>query len=156
MKSELGKTVNPLNFDIISYYGAAPILFGMSEHEVASVAGDPMTRSKNRKSEKNYLYDGWSLRYSVGEERVVEVGFTPRATVSFSNFDIFRTPDAFYRLIEHDGNPVEVLGFIVLLKLGITLTGFHDGDESQKAVTAFARGRWDNFEDRFKPYSAPG
>ena len=43
-------------------------------------------------------------------------------------------------------------GFIVLLNLGITLTGFHDDDIYQRAVTVFARGRWDGQLSDLKPF----
>jgi hypothetical protein len=33
------------------------------------------------------------------------------------------------------------------------MTGFHDDDESQKAVTVFAKGRWDGMKAKFKKYS---
>jgi hypothetical protein len=36
-----------------------------------------------------------------------------------------------------------VLGFLVFTRLGVTTTGYHDDDESQRALTIFPRGTWD-------------
>ena len=45
---------------------------------------------------------------------------------------------------EKDGSPRDVYGFIVLTKLGIAVTGIHDDDESQLAVTVFEKGAFDS------------
>ncbi|EIJ45150.1 hypothetical protein GWL_45900 [Herbaspirillum sp. GW103] len=55
-------------------------------------------------------------------------------------------------MVNLDGNPYESVGFIVLLNLGITLTGFHDDDIYQRAVTVFTRGRWDDLLQKLKPF----
>jgi hypothetical protein len=44
------------------------------------------------------------------------------------------------------------LGFIVLLNLGITLTGFHDEATDERAVTVFTRDRWDSIKEKLKPF----
>lgn len=55
-------------------------------------------------------------------------------------------------LISEDGNPMVDLGFIFLLNLGITLTGFHDCDAPQKAITLFERGAYEDEAHRMKPF----
>ena len=35
---------------------------------------------------------------------------------------------------------MEHVGFWVFLAIGVTSTGYHDGDRSQRAVTVFPRG----------------
>jgi len=47
----------------------------------------------------------------------------------------------------------DLYGFIVSFKFGLSLSGFHDGDESGKAIHVFRKGDWDEFlDDRAKPY----
>ncbi len=130
--------------------------FGMSALELEQVAGKPTVVSTNRKGEKNHQYDGWSVRYSKELEKVVEFGFTPRTEVIYQDISVFKDVDAFQKIISLDGDAFEYVGFIVLLKLGITLTGFHDGDESQKAITAFAQGRWDHLKEKFRQFPSYG
>lgn len=43
-----------------------------------------------------------------------------------------------------DSDVYEFYGFLVFFGLGMTLTGFHDRLESDKAVTVFRRGNWDD------------
>jgi hypothetical protein len=43
--------------------------------------------------------------------------------------------------------PYEDVGYIIFYKLGIAVTGFHDNDESQKAITIFEEGYWDDSKE---------
>ena len=54
------------------------------------------------------------------------------------------------RLFLLDSSAATYLGFLVFLELGISLTGFHDDDEDQKAFTAFERGSWDKRKMKLK------
>ena len=47
---------------------------------------------------------------------------------------------------------MEVLGFALSLKLGIAISGFHDGNESQKAMHAFRYSDWDLFRNRMHAF----
>jgi hypothetical protein len=47
---------------------------------------------------------------------------------------------------------VEVLGFILSIKLGLAFSGFQDGDEAQMAIHAFRKGDWDLFSSRMRPF----
>jgi len=46
-----------------------------------------------------------------------------------------------------------VVGFIVLLSLGVAFTGFHDDDESQKAVSVFGKGSYDDLQQKMKDFA---
>ena len=76
-------------------------------------------------------------------------------TSTFNNIALFTNEplDVFRTLIDADKQPFELLGFIVLLNLGITLTGFHDEATDERAVTVFTRGRWDSMRKKLKPLS---
>jgi hypothetical protein len=52
-----------------------------------------------------------------------------------------------------DGLPVDVFRFIVLQKLGIAITGLHDDDQSQLAITVFKKGAFDDLISSDVPYS---
>ncbi|NHZ93646.1 hypothetical protein F2P45_32300 [Massilia sp. CCM 8733] len=89
---------------------------------------------------------GIRLTYGKLDNGLVELGFSSELTeLTFQGHPLFLEPSKkiFKVMIELDGAPYELLGFIILLNLGITMTGFHDDDEEDKAVTVFARGRWD-------------
>jgi len=85
----------------------------------------------------------------VGYENdmVVEVGFRPRTVhLKFRGTDVWTSDeqkDPLWQLLRQDPQPVEFRGFLVFKALGVTVTGYHDDDESQRAITCFVRGRWD-------------
>ena len=139
-------------FTIVSYTSAGPIRFGMSQDELKDVIGPPIRMGKNFIGNATWTYRDFDVQLSAVDDIVIQAGFTPQVGVDLDGIDIFRLPSAFEDLIKKDGQPFESNGFIILLRLGITLTGFHDNDPSQKAVTAFARGVWDDSRARFKPY----
>ncbi|MCW4463814.1 hypothetical protein OK349_19080 [Sphingomonas sp. BT-65] len=125
----------------------------MSQDEVITSMGDPQRITKSRNGHPILWYDGFNVM--MEDEALVEVGFDPKASVSICDIDPFSSSDAFAKLCKLDGNPCEVLGTIVLRDLGVSLGGFHDNDESQKAITAFAHGRWDILEAKMKPFPLP-
>jgi hypothetical protein len=140
------------------YEAVGPLQFGMSHDAIVATMGEPEWVTKNYHGNPELWYDHMSVVMEGG--CFVEVGFAPDIPVSICGIRPFAEPDAFARLCKLDGSPLEVHGFIIFRELGITLTGFHDNDESQKALTAFARGRWDVFEAEMKPFhiqsSVPG
>jgi hypothetical protein len=52
-------------------------------------------------------------------------------------------PDPNPVLLRLDPEPVERLGLLVFRRLGVTTTGYHDDDESDRALTVYAPGTWD-------------
>ena len=139
-----------LNFSIVPYVGAKPVLLGMSRSEVEAVLGQPRIKSRNFRKELNYDYDSMNVGFD-GEERLCHIGFVPGAILEYDGDSVW-TDEAFSRLCRIDGNPKEVVGFIVLLTLGIAFTGFHDGEVSQKAVSLFAKGGYDELKPKMKDF----
>jgi hypothetical protein len=136
-------------FKIISYTGPKPLLFGMTKEQAEALVGHPLTIRPNNLGEQDASYKTFSIRYSKDSGSLVEVGFSPNANVDICGLKPFEQPNAWLELLRQDTAPYECLGFIVLLNLGITLTGFHDNDLSQRAITAFNVGRWDDFRTKF-------
>jgi hypothetical protein len=138
-------------FVIESYVSAGPLKFGMSHAELIATIGEPAVQEKSRLGDVIARYDGFGATISAAG--VVEVYFLPTTDVTLSSVEIYSDDRTFDKLCALDGAPKELLGFIVLLELGVTLTGFHDQDQSQKAITAFARGRWDQLSGKMKTYA---
>jgi hypothetical protein len=132
------------------YVSAGRFKFGASYSDIISDLGEPWLKQKNRLGEMIIRYEEFSA--TISSYGVVEVSFLPEVNVCILGINAFGDPEAFRKLCSLDGNPKETLGFIVLLNLGITMTGFHDGDESQKAITAFAKGRWDQLAGELQDY----
>jgi hypothetical protein len=138
---------------IIEPYEAVGYLkFGMNHDDIVASMGEPLRSTTSRGGNTILWYDDNKLNLILENDHLVEVGFAPDMPVSIRGIHPFTDPDAFASLCKLDGSPCEVLGFIVFRRLGITLTGFHDKDESQKALTAFTSGRWDALESQMKPF----
>ena len=139
-----------MTFEIVSYVGAKPLLFGMTEDQAERAVGAPLKTSVNFLGERNSNYEGFNISHSAQSGGLVEVGFSSDVNVVIRGVELFREPEAFPKLLQQDSCPYEHVGFIILLDFGITLTGFHDNDPFQRAITAFTRGRWDHLKGKFK------
>lgn len=139
-----------MTLTIEPYEAVGPLRFGMSQDEVVAAMGNPQRVTKNR-SGNAVLWFG-EVNAIMEGDHLAEVGLGPQAPVSVCDVHPFTDPDALNKLCKLDGDPREVLGSIVLRRIGVTLGGFHDQDESQKGITVFSRGRWDVLESQMKPF----
>ncbi len=144
-----------MTFEIVSYVGAKPLLFGMTEDQAERAIGSPLKTSVNFLGEKNSNYEGFNVSYSAQSGGLVEAGFSSDVNVVIRGMELFREPEAFGKLLQEDSCPYEYVGFVILLDLGITLSGFHDNDPYQLSITAFTRGRWDHLKGKFKKLKVP-
>lgn len=140
------------DYQFIPGVGALPVTFEMSPGEVEAAIGPPDAVGTNYLGEREEDRGPTKVHYSLGDTKVAEIGFLPQVHVAFEGVDLFRRPDPI-QLLAQRADPFECLGVIVFPKLGISLSGFHDRDESQKAITVFRPGRWDEFRDHMVPWN---
>lgn len=140
-----------MKFEIEPYTGPRPLLLGMSSHQIVQILGQPSVVSKNRLGETTHNFEHCAVGYDKDVGVSNYFGFTPGWSLFYKSVNLFDDPAAFRFLINEDGEPFEFVGFILLLKLGISLSGFHDGDKSQLAVNMYARGRYDQYRNQFRP-----
>lgn len=137
---------------LIEDNGFSPLLIGMSRREIDQVLGElPKPDGTGLNGEEAFRYSGSHVRVVTRQDRAVEMAIVPPAIVLFRGEPLFESDSIWRHIVAADGDARETLGFIVLRKLGLTLTGFHDGDQSQLAVTAFEPGRWDQLEGEMQP-----
>ena len=122
------------SFEIVSYVGAKPLLFGMTRGQVESIVG-PAVRitTDDDLGETEASYVAFNIQYSKQNKTLVEIGFLKTARVTILGINSFTQKNGFRELLRHDSCPYECFGFIVLLDLGITLTGFHAGNYGFRA-----------------------
>lgn len=91
------------------------------------------------------LYPDLIVRFDLAGETVSEFTIVPDGEKTFRLGDVQLdwSKESLIRLCELDGDPHEKFGFILLFKLGVGVTGLHDGDESQRAITVCPAGVWD-------------
>lgn len=139
-------------FDLQPYVGPLPIRFGMSEEQIVSLLGHPQARHLNRRQEPDWDYGEFSVRFGSGGEGVVEVGYLPEAELTLFGINLFGDPMSFAKVISINDDVFEDFGFIVIPSLGLTFTGFHEANEADKAITVFAKGRWDGRKSKLTPF----
>jgi hypothetical protein len=144
------------NFELNPYKGAGLIEFGMDASQVEALLGSADKTSVNHLKQRVDFRAFMNIGYSADEPQVVvHLGFGRQMEgVAYKGVLLFGDVKnlGFQMLLEDDGNPFTYLGFIVLLNLGITLTGFHDNDVSQQAVAMFQYGAWDARKSKLKQY----
>jgi hypothetical protein len=132
--------------------GIHPLLLGMNGEQVDRMMGEAPSVSGSRLPDEEVLrYENGCIVMRGG--RAVEVSLVPPAKVLFEGKPLFDDPSVWRNLVAADGDAREVLGFIVLPRLRLTMTGFHDGESRQRSISAFQAGRWDRLESEMKPLS---
>lgn len=150
---------NNKSFEIEPYQAAKPVEFGMSPDEVTGkLEENPSSEEKypdTQKLKNRYYFDGAVRVHFDQNETVDEISFVPRSGVSLSFngenlFDEKTVGNPLTVFLKQDKNPLDDYGFIVFEKLGVAVTGYHDRDKSQRAITVFKKGRWTDL-DQAKP-----
>ena len=85
---------------------------------------------------------------------VRECTLLPKASATIDGIKLTWDNEFLRKACDRDGNAKNVYGFIVLNNLGIAITGLHDKDKSQLAVTAFSRGDFDDLLVGSSPFEA--
>lgn len=134
--------------DIVPYVGAGALRFGMPEREIASILPEPLRKGKNRRKELTYHFSEFSLVFS--QDSLVEITYYPQADLQLFGVDLFRDPESLKKLAEFDPSLLEYVGILYFPSLGITLSGFQNGEP--KTVTAVARERLSHVASKFQPY----
>jgi len=136
--------MKPPEFDIQPYIGALPIRFGLPRSEVPALLGSQPHAPRDDADDFGTVRVAY---YGTGV--VTEIGFVPRGVIlRFMGIELWSehlATDPIPLLLQHDPDPVESSGFLVFSGIGVTATGFHDDDFSQRAITVFCRGHWDSF-----------
>jgi len=143
----------PTAYVIQPYLEVGGVRFGMTPSEVEAAVGTATRITTNSLGERDEVRPGLSVRYDRQTGRVAEIAIHKTERAMYRGIDLFSANDPLRLLAQDDPNPLESLGFVVFLGLGLALTGFHDNDESQKAITAFSAGRWDAVRPSMKPFS---
>ncbi|MEZ5300618.1 MAG: hypothetical protein R3F11_08160 [Verrucomicrobiales bacterium] len=75
------------------------------------------------------------------------------SSVYFQGLDVFGDDAAWRSIVGMSSDCHEWVGFVICCDLGIRLSGFHDDDHSQLAISMFPKGDYDRHRPKFKPFS---
>lgn len=137
--------------EVISYESFDGVPFGASPHDIIAHFGIPDNERRNREGEKELHYEQYIMRFASKDETLREVTLLPGARVKWNEREI-AWDVSFLKTVCEMSSVQEFYGYLVSQKYGIALTGFHDGDESGKAVHFYRKGDWDQFEGKMKPF----
>jgi hypothetical protein len=110
--------------------------------ECLQLLGLPFHRGINREGREELQYGQYIVRFDASTRTVRECTLLPRTDAIISGIQVTWDHSFLRRACEIDGSPRDVYGFIVLPSLGIAVTGIHDNDDTQLAITAFSRGEF--------------
>jgi hypothetical protein len=129
-------------FEIRPFEGVGPLSFGFTADDVAFAVGPPLRRLKNWKGNYEEYRHGFKSCYDH-HGHLVEVVLFPPSSAILAGRDLFALQDPVSELRKLDEHPYQSMGISVFLQLGVSVTGFETTEDSEKAIGAFARGRWD-------------
>ena len=132
------------------YVSVGTIKFGMTNEEVDKMQGKADSISVDGKGEVEEDRGNISIRYD--DEGVAEIAFSSGCFLEYDGCNLNKLDNLVQFLMKRDRKPFECLGFLIFKGLGLAISGYHDGDDEQKAITAFKRGRWDSMTEYFSEY----
>ncbi len=94
----------------------------MTEPDVIATGLLPKNKTRNRRGEPNWIYDGYSVRFGAKDGLLCDVGFSKQCRVLLRGIDVFADSDALGRILAQAPNVFDFYGFLVFPDLGITLT----------------------------------
>lgn len=86
------------------------------------------------------------MRYAADSGLMCEVTFSTACDVLFAGISLFTDSTAVQRLADRGGHAPQGLGYVVFPKLGIALADFDSDQESDRAISVFAKGQWSDME----------
>lgn len=129
------------------------LFFGESTRkDCISLYGKPINIRTNREGIEEFHYDEFIIRFNPLSNTLRECTLLPEATATIHGINVTWDRVFLREACELDGNPVEVYGFVVMQSLGVAVTGIHDDDRSQLAVTVFSKGEFDSLMGDATPF----
>lgn len=138
-----------MKFEFEPYVGPLPLRFGMDSAEVSKALGLSPQYSRPPNDYGGARDDYGDLGVNFDQDgKAAEFCFAPSSYISlvYSGTTIIgpgaiSDPVSVFKKV--DPSPIDLLGFLVFVGIGVNTTGYHDGDKSQRAINVFRKGFWD-------------
>jgi len=135
-----------MTLEIKSYIGINNLRFEHStKNDAISCFGKPNMERKTRLGNIEYEYDYFILRFAPLTYTLLECTLLPYAEATINGIAVTWDKNFLKQLCQLDGSPKNAYGFIIFSKIGLAVTGIHDNDESQLAITAFCKNELNEF-----------
>lgn len=135
-----------MSLEIKSYTSIDDLRFeNATKNDAISSFGKPSVERKTRLGNVEYKYNDFILRFDSLTSMLLECTLLPYVKATINGIKVTWDKAFLKKICELDGTPKNSYGFIVLGKLGLAITGIHDSDESQLAITIFHKSELDEF-----------
>jgi hypothetical protein len=128
-------------------------MFGILKNQCLELLGDPVTCRINREGFEELKYKELIVRFDPKSKGFCECTLLPFTNGDICGIEITWDKDFLAKACSLDGSPLDIYDFIVLRKLGIAVTGIHDGDRGQLAITIFSEGFFDSMLAKGRPFT---
>lgn len=141
-------------WNIVSYEGIGPISLNLSLDQVIEKIGSPSSKIKTIRGNSFIFMDG-IIKIAFGNNYNIEsigISLNDEIHPTFHNIDIFGYDniEILKKLNNIEGDVFEAYGILIFKNSGFTISGVHDEDDSQKAVSLFSRARISDFSADMK------
>lgn len=135
-----------MTLKVKSYTGIDTLSFDNSTKNDAFIHyGSPVSERVTQNNRLEYEYPNFILRFDINTSKLIEYTLLPYAQAAIKDIVITWDKSFLKKLCLIDGAPKNSYGFIVLSKLGLAITGIHDDDTSQLAITVFRQKELEEF-----------
>ena len=142
-----------MTIEIIPYSAFGPLRFEKTtKHECVRILGEPLKKRTTRRGIEEFEYEQFIVRFNPETLTIRECTLLPYADATINGITITWDRNFLRLACEYYQSPSDVYGFIVLPRFGIAVTGIHDDDESQLAITAFTKAELHNWLTKSVPY----
>jgi len=134
-------------YDILPFIGTDELKFGSNIESIVNILGEPKFRDSDDYGMLLYYQD---LNVMFNKSGLLEeIGFiVDSAKVSFRGTvleDGSRSLQPHIILKQFDPQPIETKGGALLYaNIGISITGYHNSNNADQAISCFKKGLWDD------------
>jgi hypothetical protein len=140
----------------VPYRSIDGLCFGATQEDAENIFGSGLFSKQNRDGELEVHFDDKVLRFSASDGRFRECTIPRGVELLLDGVPVDWSSSSLVELCRMDGAPFEYFGTIVLFNLGIAVTGLAQEEESDRSLTFFRRGDWDELRSDMKPLDLSG
>lgn len=139
---------------IVPYESVGPLRFDESnQDDCIQRFGEPDAVRKSRTGKTEMCYERFIVRFDSSKHVMIEVTLLPFCEGTIRGVEITWDHCFLSTLCKMDSSALNIFGFIVFLELGVAVSGIHDNDHAQLAISAFRRGDFDGLVAKGMPFS---
>lgn len=117
--------------------------FGESIDAAQSKFGVPERIDQSRGGQRQLHYSKFILRFNNHTHLFQEFTALPGCELSLNDKPVVWDIRFLQELHQTDAEMIVSYGFVLSFRYGLSISGFHDGDEAGKVIHIFCKGLWE-------------